>query len=134
MAFFDIRVFNPFTKSYMNSSLEALFRSNEAGKKREYNERVIRVEHGSFTPIVVSAFGGFGNETSRFVGKLIEKISDKKQLQSSIVANYIRRKVSFALVKSQVDCIRGSRTMWKKPVIDTAEIQIVDGTANIAER
>ena len=134
MAFFDIRVFNPFAKSYSNSNLEAIFRSNEAAKKREYNQRVIRVEHGSFTPIVLSAFGGLGNETSRFVGKLIEKLSEKKQSEKSVVASYTRRKISFELVKSQVACIRGSRNIWKKLVIDTGEIEVVDQQASIITR
>lgn len=58
MAFFDVRVFNPFAKSHMSSKLETVFKANEASKKRQYNQRVIQVEHGSFTPIVLSAFGG----------------------------------------------------------------------------
>jgi len=58
MAFFDVRVFNPFAKSHMSSKLETVFNANEASKKRQYNQRVIQVEHGSFTPIVLSAFGG----------------------------------------------------------------------------
>ena len=61
MAFFDVRVFNPFAKSHMSSKLETVFKANEASKKRQYNQRVIQVEHGSFTPIVLSAFGGFGD-------------------------------------------------------------------------
>ena len=134
MAFFDVRVFNPFAKSYLNSNLEAVFRSNEAAKKREYNERVIRVEHGSFTPIVISAFGGLGKETSRFVAKLADKISEKKQLETGVVSNYIRKKLSFELIRSQVDCIRGSRSMWKRPVIDIGESEIVNGAASILEQ
>ena len=55
MAFFDVRVFNPFAKSHLNLKLETVFKSNESQKKREYNDRVIKIEHGSFTPIVASA-------------------------------------------------------------------------------
>ena len=131
MAFFDIRVFSPFAKSYANISLESMFRSHEAAKKREYNERVIQVEHGSFTPVVLSAFGGMGYETGRFVGKLIEKLSEKRQTEKSVVASYIRRKISFELVKSQVACVRGSRNLWKKLVLDTGDIEVVDQQANI---
>ena len=49
--FFNVRIFGPSPFA------------QEAAKKRDYNERVIRVEHGSFTPIVSSAYGGFGRET-----------------------------------------------------------------------
>ena len=92
MAFFDIRVFNPFAKSHLKKSLESVFRSNEASKKREYNNRIIQIEHGTFTPVVMSSFGGFGKETDRFVSKLVEKVAEKKDCERSLVANYIRTK------------------------------------------
>ena len=40
MAFFDIRVFNPFAKSYLNQnqSLESVFRNHENQKKKTYNQ------------------------------------------------------------------------------------------------
>ena len=79
MAFFDVRIFNPFAKSHLKSNLETVFKHNETVKKKAYNERVIQVEHGSFTPIVLSAMGGFGVETSRFVKRLIEKVAGKKK-------------------------------------------------------
>ena len=105
MAFFDIRVFNPFAKSHLKKSLDAVFRSNEKSKKQAYNNRVIQIEHGTFTPVVMSSFGGFGKETSRFVSKLVQKMAEKKDIEASQVANYIRTKVSFELVRSQVNCI-----------------------------
>ena len=49
-AFFDVRIFNPFASTYRNQSLTSNFNSNERQKKREYNQRVIEIEHGSFTP------------------------------------------------------------------------------------
>ena len=133
MAFFDVRVFNPFAKTYMKQNLETVFKNAESEKKTDYNERVIRIEHGSFTPIVLSAYGGFGKETSRFVSKLVGKLAEKKQTESGVVANYIRRKVSFELIKSQVACIRGSRNLWKNLVIDTGEMEVVNTSANIVE-
>ena len=72
---------------------------------------MVRIEHGSFTPIVLSAMGGFGRETAKFTTRLIEKISEKKDLMNSVVANFVRTKISFELVKAQVMCIRGSRTL-----------------------
>ena len=111
MAFFDIRVFNPFARTHLNTNIEQAFKSNESQKKKSYNERVVRIEHGSFTPIVLSAMGGFGRETAKFTTRLIEKISEKKDLMNSVVANFVRTKISFELVKAQVMCIRGSRTL-----------------------
>ena len=33
MAFFDVKVFNPFAKSHLNNNIESVFRSNEKQKK-----------------------------------------------------------------------------------------------------
>ena len=81
MAFFDVRVFNPFAKTHSKKTLEAIFDFHEDEKKTKYNQRVIDVEHGSFTPIVLSAYGGFGRETERFISNLITKISEKRMFQ-----------------------------------------------------
>ena len=132
MAFFDVRVFNPFAKTHLNSSLENAFKSNEAEKKNKYNDRVIRVEHGSFTPIVTSAYGGFGRETGRFVAKLITKIAEKHDMPTSTVANYVRTKISFELVRSQVMCLRGSRTR-KKMNVELKDSEVVNCQSRISE-
>ena len=135
MAFFDVRVFSPFAKTYINAKndkLDAAFNQNEKEKKNSYNQRVIEVEHGSFTPIVLSAYGGFGRETERFVSNLIHKIAEKKDMPVSVVANYIRTKISFILVKSQVLCMRGSRKVWHQH-LDTQEAEVVQSTGVIME-
>ena len=132
MAFFDVRIFNPFAKTYLNQKLDAVFKSQETAKKTAYNERVIRVEHGTFTPVVMSAFGGFGRETGKFVSRLTEKIADKHDIPNSIVANYVRTKISFELVRSQVMCIRGSRVR-RQANLDVNESHVVDCTSKVRE-
>ena len=52
LAFFDIRVFNPFAQSHCNTQLAQCYRKNEQEKKRSYEERVREVEHGSSSPLV----------------------------------------------------------------------------------
>ena len=132
MAFFDIKVFNPFAKTYLNMKNEAAFNQNERGKKTSYNQRVIDVEHGSFSPIVLSAFGGCGKETERVITKLVQKLSEKKDVPNSVMANYVRTKLSFELVKAQVMCIRGSRKLWS-PKLDVREAEVVQCVGTIRE-
>ena len=132
MAFFDVNLFSPFAKWHLKTSLDVLFKKHEEKKKEKYNDRVIKVEHGSFTPVVLSAFGGFGRESSCFVSKLVEKIADKQGTERSVVANYIRSKVSFELVRSQVECIRGSRSR-KKMLLDAKEIEVVNRVSEIRD-
>ena len=102
-----------------------MFKGQENKKKNEYNERVITVEHGSFTPIVTSAYGGFGRETSRFINQLITKISEKHDLPKSSVANYVRTKLSFVMVRAQNMCLRGSRSRYQVNV-EVKESEVVE--------
>ena len=90
---------------------------------------MIQIEHGSFTPVVMSSMGGFGQETSRFISKLVEKTAEKNGKEPS----HIRTKISYELIRSQVACIRGSRGLWKKPVIDTGECEVVDTVSRIRD-
>ena len=64
--------------SYRSASQESLYKRFEREKKRKYNERVIQVEHGSFTPLVFSAFGGCGREAERAIKHLCERIAEKQ--------------------------------------------------------
>ena len=53
-AFFDVRVFNPFTHTYRNLPLTTCYRRNEQEKRRAYNQRVREIEHGCFSPVFLS--------------------------------------------------------------------------------
>ena len=44
-AFFDVKVFNPYAKSYRDSPLATCYRKCELEKKRSYEERIREVEH-----------------------------------------------------------------------------------------
>ena len=58
-ALFDVRVFNPVASRYRNTPLSKCYTINENEKKKQYNERVLQLKHGSFTPLVISSNGGF---------------------------------------------------------------------------
>ena len=133
MAFFDVRVFNPFAKTHLKRTLEAAFDQNEKEKKTQYNQRVIDVEHGSFTPIVLSAYGGYGRETERFLSHLIHKLAEKKDIPVSSISNYVRTKLSFILVRSQVLCVRGNRKPWSKPSFDVQEAEVIQHNGRVRE-
>ena len=77
--FLDIRVMHPNAPSYMNQDIAQVYETHEKEKKRTYNERVIQVEKGSFTPIVFSTFGGTGKEAEKFHKRLAQLISEKRK-------------------------------------------------------
>ena len=66
MAFFDVRVFNPTAKRYVNQEISKTYEVNEREKKKLYNERIQRIEHGCFTSLVMSTAGGMGRECKKF--------------------------------------------------------------------
>ena len=100
LAFFDVRVFNPTAKRYTKQDLSKSYESNEKEKKIRYNNRILEVEHGSFTPLVFSATGGMGREAKKFYSRLAEIIAEKRQAKQHIITTWIRRKINFSLIRS----------------------------------
>ena len=131
-AFFDVRVFSPFAQSHQNQDLLKVFIKAEREKKRAYNQRIIEVEHGSFTPLIFSAYGGYSPETDRFMKELGNKLAEKLDSDISIVTNWLRTKLSFSLIRSAVLCIRGSRTLRRTTLpIDPSNIDITNAMGRI---
>ena len=108
-AFFDVRVFHPNAKSYKDLTIQQIYRKHEDEKKRLYASRVLEVERGTFKPLVFTTTGGMADECKRFHSRLAELISIKKGEYSTTIS-WIRSKVSFALLRSALLCLRGSRT------------------------
>ena len=114
-AFFDVRICNPTAQSYCSSSLEAVYRSQERGKRRQYEERIREVEMSSFTPLVLSIFGGMSKSTLVAYKHLADLISAKWSEPYSQVISWIRVKINFALLKSSINAIRGYRSWLGRP-------------------
>ena len=104
---------------------------HEKEKKRQYNERILEIDHGSFTPLVFSIHGGMGRECSMFYNRLAQKISEKKDIHKSTATNWIRTKLSFALLKSALLCIRGSRSLTRNVCLIDDDIKIAHEVAKI---
>ena len=116
-SFLDIRIMHPNSPSYMNKDIAQVYRTHEKEKKRTYNERIIQVEKGTFTPIVFSTFGGMGPEAECFHKRLAELIAQKRNETYSSVVNYIRTRLRFCLLKSVLLSIRGTRGKSKRETI-----------------
>ena len=109
-AFFDVRVFYPVAPSYRQKELSAIYKLHENEKKRCYGQRVREVERASFTPLVFSSTGGMAKESTIVFKRIADILADKKKVHFSKIMYMIRCKVSFALVRSAVRTIRGSRS------------------------
>ena len=117
-AFFDVRVTHVNSQSNQNKSTEKIFESHENEKKRHYNQRVIDVEQGTFTPLVFGTNGGFGKECDQFIKNLAEKMALKSDESYASVITWLRTKLSFCILKSVNTCVRGSRRPFKSNVPD----------------
>ena len=114
-AYFDVRVTNPDNSSQQNKSLKAVLRNHEMEKKRHYNRRIMEVEHGTFTPLVFTTTGVMSHECTIFHKALAEKISKKKGDTYQDIMRYLRVKFSFLAMKATLLCLRGSRSLAKRP-------------------
>ena len=106
---FNVRVYNPMAKTYANSSIVESHRQNENDKKRQYNDRILQIEHGSFTPLVFSCLGGMSKECSMFYKRLSEQIAEKRKCDLASTYSFIKAKLNFSLIRTAVLCIRGTR-------------------------
>ena len=109
-AFFDVRVFHPNPESYKDLTIQQIYPKHEDEKKRLYANRVLEVERGTFKPLVFTTTGGMADECKRFHNRLAELIFIKKGEEYSTTISWIRSKVFFALLRSALLCLRGSRT------------------------
>ena len=105
-----MNVFNPNASSYRGSQLSSLYRRFEQDKRRKYEQRIREVEMASFTPLVFSTFGGVSGATNVFYKRLGYLLSTKKNIDYSSVMSWLRCHLSFSLLRSAIDCLRGARS------------------------
>ena len=107
--YFDVRVTNPECQSQKDKTLKAILKKHEAEKKRQYNQRIMQVEHGTFTPLVFTTSGVMAPECLLYHKALAHKISEKKGERYDDIMRFMRMRLSFLCVKATLLCLRGSR-------------------------
>ena len=110
-AFFDVRITNADCNSQRDKDIKSVLKKHEKEKKRQYNARIMEIEHATFTPLVYTIKGAMGQECEIFHKTLAEKLSVKSGDRYEDITRLIRVKLSFIVLKSALLCIRGSRAM-----------------------
>ena len=123
-AFFDVRVCHPNADSYRDLTPKQIYKKHENEKKRQYAERVMEIEQGTFTPLVFTTTGGMADECVKYHNRLAELIANKKGESYSSAISWIRAKVSFAIVRSAILCLRGSRSRRRQLDFVDSDLQI----------
>ena len=126
-AFFDVRVCHPNADSYREQNPEQIYKQHENQKKRQYSSRVMEVEQVTFTPLIFSSTGGMGAECKLYHKRLLELLAIKKGGSYATTMQLVRAKVSFALIRSALLCLRGSRSIRR--TIETSDIDFSEQNA-----
>ena len=107
--FLDVQIIHPNSSSYLATTQHQLYIQKENEKKACYNDRILQVEKGSFTPLIFTTTGGMGPESTRYHKKLAKLISAKRGEEYSHVVSHIRTRLRFAILRSTLFAIRGDR-------------------------
>ena len=86
-------------------------------------ERVVEIEHGSFTPLVTSSTGGLAPLASAFYKRLATHLAEKRAQPYAQVKGWLSTRLSFSLMRSAILCIRGTRT-HRQVVLPLSELSI----------
>ncbi len=105
--YFDMRVFNPHAASNRQTNP---YRKHEMVKKRAYESRIQEIEHSSFTPLVMSSTGGLGPASTSTYKRLATLLAAKWDQPYTSTMNWLRCRLSFSLLRSSIQAIRGARS------------------------
>ena len=99
-----------------DSSTSILARSyvrQEKVKRRSYEQRIRDVEHASFVPAMFSTTGCMGKHATALYKRIASILAEKTGEKYSAVMAAIRCRISFALLRSTIMCLKGSRRLFE---------------------
>ena len=74
---------------------------------------IIIIIRADFTPLCVSIDGMLGAEAEFFLKRLGDFLAVKWERPFSVVMGWIQARLSFAILRATMLCVRGSRTKWR---------------------
>ena len=125
VAYFDVRVTHVNCPSQQDQETKRTFKAHEMAKKREYMDRILQVDNGSFTPLVFGTNGGLGEECQQFLQTLASKITAKDDEKYAQTISWIRTRISFEIIRSSLACVRGSRIPYRGRVEELQDFELM---------
>ena len=123
-ALFDIRVVDTDAPSYSRQSPRSVLCSAESEKKKKYLQ-ACHDRRADFTPLCVSIDGMLGAEAEFFLKRLGDFLAVKWERPFSVVMGWIQARLSFAILRATMLCVRGSRTKWRcLGIVDGASLPL----------
>ena len=111
---------NSHAPSNCKTTSAACYRRHELEKRRTYEKIIYEVEHGSFTPIVLSSSGGWGPSATVVSKRLASLLSMKLDQPYSRTLTFLRCKVTFSLLGFAMMCLREAASFFHRPAHDTS--------------
>ena len=129
-AFFDVRVCHPNADSYRDLTNKQIYEKHETEKKRQYTERLSVIERDRALPYFLRPPVEWRMSAVKYHSRLAELIANKKGERYSSAISWIRAKASFAIVRSAILCLRGSRSRRRQLDFFDSDLQIENVRAN----
>ena len=116
VAFFDVRVFNPFATSAVSTQLHQLYHRHELEKRRKYEELLLE-DNCSFTPLIFSTSGVASPLTTTFLCVLATKLSEKTSSSYAQTLSWLRSVLNFNIIRTASMCLRACRSTQARPIM-----------------
>ena len=104
--------------------LTTMYKKHEAVKRRKFAQRMR--EHASFVPLVFSCPGAAGVAATAVIRHLAGMLAESRELPYSLTVAWLRARISFALQRAAVMCIRGSRSRRRHTDLGNIALAAVD--------
>ena len=83
-----------------------------------------------FKALVLSASGGLAKEATNFYKRLASLLADKWDQPYSQTMNWLRCRISFALLRSAIQCIRGARSSRGHAILSPVDLVTAEAHIN----
>ncbi len=100
----------PRAASNRQTNLSQCYKKHKNTKKCAYESRIQEIEHSSFTPLVMSSTGGLGPASTSTYKRLATLLAAKWDQPYTSTINWLRCRLSFSLLRSSIQAIRGARS------------------------
>ena len=115
--------YTPNASSYRSLSLTSIYKRHEDAKKWEYGHQVRDIEHGVFTPLIFTSTGGMGGHC--ILQTFSWSTCHHWGQQYSQTINWLRCRLSFALLHCAILWICGSRSSAQHPVLGPLDLSVI---------
>ncbi len=89
------------------------------------------MEHATFTPVALTTTGGIAKEASISIKKLASMLANKWEHSYSSTLQWLRCRLSFSLLRSSIQAIRGARSSIGHAVRIPAAVDLVTSEAHL---